>query len=467
MKDKFFGYYPPEEKEIEEIWNDSIMALDANTLLNLYRYTKSTKDDFLKILKEYSNRIWLPYQVGYEFHSNRINVIKTQEKTYNEIGKKLDEEFKNISEQVNFFKRHSLIKTDYILNQISETFDKIKSELELLSTNHPEYLINDDILPVITELFNGKIGDEFNETEYDKIYKEGETRYKKKIPPGYYDLSKKSEGDRHLYGDLIIWKQLINYSKKLKKTIIFITDDRKEDWWLKYKGETICPRVELIKEFFDETGFRILIYQADSFLRYANIRIKDLIEEKSINEITEVRLDDESKYVNLYKLQSDFGINNNENLRFNTATGIYINPLSNSNIEFLKNNNVFSLSNEKPPWIDSIDLISKISQKPAWMDNTNPILNLTQKPIWMDNINPILNLTQKPAWMDNTNPILNLTQKPAWMDNTNPILNLTQKPVWMDNTNPIIDLSQKQTLPNKESDSNFDSSNEAEIQEDK
>lgn len=91
MKKEFFGFYPPDEDEINQIWAEAIIAFDANTLLNLYRYSKNTKNDFLKTLNEYSDRLWLPYQAGYEFHNNRISVIKSQEQTYEEIGGKLDE----------------------------------------------------------------------------------------------------------------------------------------------------------------------------------------------------------------------------------------------------------------------------------------------------------------------------------------------------------------------------------------
>lgn len=302
MKNDFFGFYPPEKDEIDKMWKTSIIALDANVLLNLYRYTKSTKDDFLDVLGQYSDRLWLPYQAGYEFHNNRIKVIKDQERSYEDIGKGLDSFMESISEKLNLYKRHPFIKPDNIANQIEANFNKIKRDLDKLSQKHPEYLKNDDILPVVTNLFNGKVGRTFSESELNEIFKEGEKRFDKNIPPGYKDkVNKRKSGERHLYGDLIIWKELIHQSKSTNKTIIFITDDRKDDWWLKYNGETIRPREELIKEFFDETSYRILIYQADVFLKYANERIQKSIKEKSIEEMKEVRLEDESNYYSLVR----------------------------------------------------------------------------------------------------------------------------------------------------------------------
>ena len=42
-------------------------------------------------------------------------------------------------------------------------------------------------------------------------------------------------------------------SKSLTKPILFISDDRKEDWAIKFKGYDLGPRKELIKEFSKNT----------------------------------------------------------------------------------------------------------------------------------------------------------------------------------------------------------------------
>ncbi|MEP3446083.1 MAG: PIN-like domain-containing protein, partial [Flavobacteriaceae bacterium] len=314
MKKEFFGFYPPDEEEINDIWTEAIIAFDANTLLNLYRYSKSTKNDFLKTLNEYSDRLWLPYQAGYEFHNNRISVIKSQEQTYKEIGDKLDEIYKKLDNDLNQFKRHPFINIDKVKLEISKKFDKIKNDLLNQSEKHPEYLKSDEILPSVTELFDDKIGQNYSDQELQSIFDKGKIRYDKNIPPGFSDIpNKKSKGDKHLYGDLIIWNQLIDKSKSSKSTIIFVTDDRKEDWWLKFKGQTIRPREELIKEFFDETGFRILIYQADLFLNFAKDKLNSKVKEESINEVKEVRLEDEKNYDN-YLINN---ISNSRNGLFN------------------------------------------------------------------------------------------------------------------------------------------------------
>src|SRR6202007_3275520 len=127
--------------------------------------------------------------------------------------------------------------------------------------------------------------------------------------------NKQKKGERHVYGDLIIWKELINYSKKEKKPLIFVTDDRKEDWWTIEAGKTIRPREELIKEFYDLTGIRILIYNADHFLQYAKQKkLVPKLNDNTIKEVKEIRISDENRYSNINKmLVPKFGSNKSLN----------------------------------------------------------------------------------------------------------------------------------------------------------
>lgn len=102
----------------------------------------------------------------------------------------------------------------------------------------------------------------FSDEELIKIYKEGETRYKNKIPPGYED--KKPTNDK--YGDLIIWKEIMKYSSEKQKNIIFVTNDKKNDWF-----DNNYPRRELIREFYENTsGKNIYIINLKTFSSESN-----------------------------------------------------------------------------------------------------------------------------------------------------------------------------------------------------
>lgn len=299
MKSKFPGYFKLTEKEINHLWENALFVFDANILLNLYRYSDETRDDFFKILEKVKERIWIPHQSAQEFFDNRLNVINQQEKAYEEATsnlKSIEDEFKNS-------RQHPFISPK-LLKKFSSLNKEICEQLHSSKEFHNKRINEDDVLNKIQILFDNKVGNEYDVDSLEILYKEGETRFLDKIPPGYKDNAKKDNTSKDVrkYGDLIVWKQIIDKSKDLKQGIILITDDRKEDWWVRFKGKTLSPRPELKKEFLRETEQSFHMYQSDRFLEFATDYLNEEINENAIEEIRELRrLDERRRLRNLRK----------------------------------------------------------------------------------------------------------------------------------------------------------------------
>lgn len=290
MRKKFPGYYRPTEKEFSELWKDCLFTFDANVLLNLYRYTEDTKNSLLAILEKVSGRIWLPYQAAYEYHNKRVSVIQQQKKTYDDVLEIVRKSRDDLGGKLNNFIRHPYVQIREVLETVSSALVEFEDRLAKLQQEHPDFLIDDPIKETLSRLFNGKVGEPTPEEELVQIYKQGEERYKLRKPPGYEDRQK--EGMAR-YGDLVMWFQLIAKAKENKGSMIFVTDDRKEDWWLKPGGKTIGPRPELVQEISETAGITFYMYSADPFMEYAKKHLKQKVEKKAIDEVREVRQRDE------------------------------------------------------------------------------------------------------------------------------------------------------------------------------
>lgn len=300
MKTLFAEYYRLSDERIKEIWEDSSIVFDTNVLLNLYRYNEDTCREFIKVIEFYKDRLWIPYQVGFEFHRRREDIIRRNVAAYKTLGAKLSESLiKAVDALSSDFNRHPYINMPEIRKKVEKCANTIVKSLEKQEESHPDYLKDDFILNEVTRLFNGRVGTDFSEEDLEKTYKEGEKRYLNQIPPGYCDAkNKKDKGNRSLYGDLIVWLQTISYSKEQKRNIIFVTDDHKPDWWDKVEGNH-TPRKELIKEFVNATECGIIIYDSSRFLEYAK-RNKELkISKKTLNDVVKIKFDD----INYSRLQ--------------------------------------------------------------------------------------------------------------------------------------------------------------------
>ena len=93
MKSKFFEHYIlSDEESVKSIWGDAILVFDTNVLLNLYRYSENSKNDLLKALEYYKDRLWIPFQIGWEYHNNRLSVIIDIHTAYEQITTNLEKE---------------------------------------------------------------------------------------------------------------------------------------------------------------------------------------------------------------------------------------------------------------------------------------------------------------------------------------------------------------------------------------
>ena len=311
MKKQFAEYYELPEERIKEIWEDSLIVFDTNVLLNLYRYNEDARTEFINVIKFYKERLWIPYQVGLEFHRRREEIMRKNAKAYNVLAEKISKELVGVvSSLESEYIRHPYISIKDIKKRVEKCAESITKTLEKQALAHPDYSNGDEILQSITELFDGRVGSDFEEKDLEALYKEGEKRYANKIPPGYCDeKNKKDKGKRSLYGDLVVWKQTIHHCKEQAKSLIFITDDHKPDWWDKADGKH-TPRKDLIKEFADSTGQSIIIYDSRKFLEYAKNN-KVQVSQKTINEVEKVKTADTlSDSINiLQSLFDDFGNN--------------------------------------------------------------------------------------------------------------------------------------------------------------
>lgn len=257
----FPGHYRLSEKQLEAMWKDAIIVFDANVLLNAYRYSAEAWRDLMRALEPVQKQLWLPFQIAHEFHENRILVIESQTRSYSDARGRLQQ----LQTILSAPRSHPFINAS-LLSDAMELFTTLhadltskEQELEALLTSADSRL--DQIVRLFQDVQQRPPDDELQE-----LHRRARDRLDRNIPPGTAD-SKKSEG-RHV-GDAIIWLQMLNRAKDGRSPLIFVTDDVKDDWWLRVRGRTIGPLPELITEFLQTTGQRFHAYTAAEFTEHS------------------------------------------------------------------------------------------------------------------------------------------------------------------------------------------------------
>ncbi len=78
LYDDFRGYRVPTDADLTGSLRTATVVVDANVLLNLYRYNEATRDDLLGVLRHLGDRLWVPHQVVREFWRNRLGVLASR-----------------------------------------------------------------------------------------------------------------------------------------------------------------------------------------------------------------------------------------------------------------------------------------------------------------------------------------------------------------------------------------------------
>lgn len=270
LRAEFPGYYPPTDGELAELWEIGHIVLDTNALLNLFRYSEATREELLNLLERESDRIWLPHQVALELHRNRRAIPVGQEASFNSVRDAINGANATIDATISVLRRHASREAEALTQELKRSTKRLKRTLRKTRRTHRDAVIGQDAhdkaFNRVGQLYAARVGDPFSAEELLTVEKEGTKRFAAKIPPGYRDSSK----TENKFGDLIIWKQMLQKGISTKKPMIFITDDAKEDWWERVHGKTIGARPELVEEYLAASeGKRIHFYSTMRFLEYA------------------------------------------------------------------------------------------------------------------------------------------------------------------------------------------------------
>ena len=304
-------YKDNSEVNFDQLWEDGLIVFDSNVLLDLYRLPLKAKDDLLNIFRneKINKNIWIPFQVKLEFLNNRHNAIADQKAKFQTVRSIISNAISQYDEVVNEMKdslkklklkeRHSLIEPDkYLknkkLNKGKKNLEKFIKNLNKLEKDQIDVHEDDKLKKEVLDLFHEKSGSCLESDKIQEIYKEGEIRYKKELPPGYKDSTKKGSyyyGEIELirkFGDLIVWNEIIEKAEKEKlKYLILVTGDVKEDWWYIKRGKRLGPKYELLNEIYSRVPSleTFYMYDTSAFMRYAKEKLELNVEEESIKEL--------------------------------------------------------------------------------------------------------------------------------------------------------------------------------------
>ncbi len=117
MKDVLPEWYQLEDEQRAGLLVDAIIVFDTNSLLTLYRLSESDRSLVIDLLEALSDRIWIPHQTAFEFHKNRLEVVREQLEAYEETRGRIATLRKQIVDSV---RSHPVLSQSEIRTEIND-----------------------------------------------------------------------------------------------------------------------------------------------------------------------------------------------------------------------------------------------------------------------------------------------------------------------------------------------------------
>lgn len=262
--------------EFENIDEESLLVVfDTNVLLDLYRLPEETLEHLIDQFDEKLELFWIPKQVYIEYLRNSERNRNSQINLCKELKTKVIQNLNNLEGNVNkIFSNEGKYKSE----KFKDFKIILKEDLSTLRSNMKKNLkeIEDELNKSNTivskdfDIINNfvkaiKADTSFSQLELIDIYEEGEKRYKYDISPGFTD---KNKNGIDKYGDLIIWKEILRKVNGTQCNVIFIQNEKKEDWW---SGKERNQIPDVLKEEFNNatlSGSNLYMMNFDEFLNH-------------------------------------------------------------------------------------------------------------------------------------------------------------------------------------------------------
>lgn len=265
-----------EKNDLAGIIDNLIIIPDTNILLYLYKCSFNASKNIVDLLNKVKDKVIIPNRVYEEYISHKDNEQAKIDKKYDNFTKDLKNQVdglkRKIGSSISESRKYEFPDCDALETGINTWIDKIKNSITVyessLSSEKQNKSVQITNVEQIIQYWSNqqRISQKPSITEILEYIKEGEFRYRYKMPPGYMDEDKDKASKGEIdsfetrikkYGDLFVWKEILSIGSGANgNKVLFLTNDAKEDWWV-LKGEqkdVVCMRDELLQEYLGTVG---------------------------------------------------------------------------------------------------------------------------------------------------------------------------------------------------------------------
>lgn len=271
----FAGFQIASSEKLDAALREAVVAIDANVLLDLYRFRPQTSQDLIKTLKSLGDRLVVPHQALREFWRHRQRSQGSPRTATTTATNALAKSGRSMCDALATWAKAVGVDDDELSDltaRVDDFLDALKGELQQVLQDADAERAGDPILDQLEELLAGRVTSPLEKEEWTECVAEANRRIEAEEPPGYKDADKQdSDSPEGAAGDYLVWYQATRYAREHASDLLIVTRDEKEDWWWRQQSDFIGPRPELTLEYHELTGRRLFLMRPADLLARASV----------------------------------------------------------------------------------------------------------------------------------------------------------------------------------------------------
>ncbi|NUT97643.1 MAG: DUF4935 domain-containing protein [Saccharothrix sp.] len=307
---EFAGYKIASSDELDTALRQAVVAVDANVLLDLYRFRYQTSKDLIKTFKSLGDRLAVPHQALREFWRHRQRAQGSPRGATKTATDALSKSAQAMSNALTTWAKAVGVDDDELsalTGRVDGFLGSLRETVQELLHDADAERSGDPILEQLEELLAGKVTQPLPDDLHAEAVAEANRRIEAEQPPGYKDAQKEdTDAVDGAAGDYLVWYQATRYAHERDQDLIIVTRDEKEDWWWRQQSEFIGPRPELTLEYHRLSGRRLFLMRPADLLSRASVLEVEVDQESSLDaeRVTEDDHDDDDTNTGLWTLDA-------------------------------------------------------------------------------------------------------------------------------------------------------------------
>jgi PIN like domain len=272
---EFVGFKIASPSQVDTALREAVVAVDANVLLDLYRFRPQTSQDLIKTLKGLGDRLVVPHQALREFWRRRQLTQDSPRGATKAAADAVAKSGRAIRDALDTWAKAVGVDDEELSDlkaQVGDFVGSITGSIQRVLQDADAEQSGDPILGQLEEILVGRVTLPLGEKEQAECVAEANRRIEVGEPPGYLDADKSdSDLPEGGAGDYLVWYQATRYAKEQDRDLLIVTRDQKEDWWWRQQSDFIGPRPELALEYHEMAGRRLFLMRPAELLARASV----------------------------------------------------------------------------------------------------------------------------------------------------------------------------------------------------